>query len=264
MRPGTGGRVVLRGDDLPQLGRRRVEAISPRLAAGLTAGAKPKSYTYTDPNEDAVLIVDSGDVTLLVCADGHNGMASTRAAIDAVLRRWGEGPPRPEEVGDDELVALWHTAGEAVIAAGAAAGQPDSRTTLVVAVIATGAIRWATMGDSMLAVVEPRGEVTFLGERRSHFVGWPMSPTEVAQRLPRGREDVRSDSWVILATDGLTDFVADLEGTLARAVEASPEASTVVERLIEAACEGGAGDNVAVVAARLPKACPGAEGAGSP
>jgi ADP-ribosylglycohydrolase/serine/threonine protein phosphatase PrpC len=254
--PPPGDRVVLWGDELPQLGRRRIDAISPRVAAGLTAGAKPKGYVHKDPNEDAVAVIDGAGVTLLVCADGHNGMAATRAAVGAVLTRWVDEVPAPADVSDDDLVALWHAAGQAVIAAGAAAGQPESRATLVVAIVAPGEVRWAAMGDSMLAIVQPYGGVNFLSKRRSHFVGWPMTPEEVAQRLPRGREDLAGNAWVILATDGLTDFVGDVEKTLVRAADASAGASRVVERLIDAACKGGAGDNVAVIAARVPPAQP--------
>jgi hypothetical protein len=100
-------RVVLWGDELPQLGRRRVEAVSRDAALGLTAGEKPKGYAHTDPNEDAVAVVEGAGVTLLVCADGHNGMAATRAAVEAMLARWGDDVPSPAEVSDEELVSRW-------------------------------------------------------------------------------------------------------------------------------------------------------------
>ena len=184
--PTRPNRVVLWGDELPQLGRRRVEGLSPRLAAGLTAGAKGKAYKYTDPNEDAVAIVEGDESTLLVCADGHNGIASMRAAMDVVLELIGGEVPSPADLGDEMLVEMWYQAGEAVIAAGKSSRQPESRTTLVVAVAGRGQLRWAAMGDSFLAIVEPDSSVRKLGKRRSHFVGWPMTPAEVSERLPEG------------------------------------------------------------------------------
>jgi hypothetical protein len=87
--------AVLWGDELPQLGRRRVEALSGRSAAGLTAGRRAKSYAYTDPNEDAVAILEGQRATVVVCADGHNGMTSVRAALAVVLERLAGEPPVP-------------------------------------------------------------------------------------------------------------------------------------------------------------------------
>jgi hypothetical protein len=104
------------------------------------------------------------------------------------------------------------------------------------------------MGDSLLATVDSSVGAMLLCEPVSHFVGYPMTREEVAERLQRGLEPVADGSWVILATDGLTDFVDDVDDSLRGATAGAPDASTVVERLITAAFAGGAGDNVAVAA----------------
>jgi len=106
------------------------------------------------------------------------------------------------------------------------------------------------MGDSLLAIVHDDGSVRFLSQPKSHFVGWPMTRGEVAERLYRGTEMLPASAWVIAATDGLTDFVRGLTQTLVSAASSQASASKVVERLIDAACAGGAGDNVAVAAVR--------------
>jgi len=243
-------RVVLWGDALPQIGRRRVEALSSRAAAGLTAGGKKKAYGHTDPNEDAVAIVEREGTTLIVCADGHNGMAATRAAVETALHVL-ETLPSPDTMSDDALVDLWLAANDRVLAAGREANQHESRTTLVVAVVGQGVVRWAAMGDSLLAIVSDDATVQFLSRPKSHFVGWPMTRDDIVERLPRGTLNIDADAWVVAATDGLTDFVSGLQATLTGAADATVGASRVVERLIDAACAGGAGDNVAVAAVRV-------------
>ena len=71
---------MLWGDEHTQLGERQVTAVSTNAAAGITAGYHKKTWTYTDPNEDAVAVVTGESGTLLVCADGHNGFASSRTS----------------------------------------------------------------------------------------------------------------------------------------------------------------------------------------
>jgi serine/threonine protein phosphatase PrpC len=242
--------IVLWGDELTELGRRRIEAPKPNVAIGLSAGAKKKAYSYIDPNEDAVAVAITSTRVLLVVADGHNGMASTRAAVGHVLDELGD-VPAPSGVPDRVLVDVFHRAGEAVQVAANAAKQPQSRTTLIVAIAEGGELRWAVMGDSLLCVVSPDGEVAFLGERLSRFVGWPMTPAQVDERLGRGLTRLREGSWVIAATDGLSDFVPQLKHRLAAVTAASRRAPAVVEQLIDDALAGGAGDNVAVGAVAI-------------
>jgi serine/threonine protein phosphatase PrpC len=242
--------VVLWGDEHTKLGEQRVVATSDWAAAGISAGYHQKTWFYTDPNEDAVAVVAGTRATLLACADGHNGFASAREALGAILDRMYE-VPAPDQLPDDDLIDLWHELGGRIRAAGQASGQPESRTTLILAIAGEGLLRWAAMGDSLLATVEPTGEVALLGERRSHFVGFPMTREEVAERLQRGLEPVDDGTWVILASDGLTDFVDDVPDSLRAATGGAPDASAAVERLIAAAFAGGAGDNVAVAALRI-------------
>lgn len=250
--PPSAATTVIWGDEHPKLGSRCIESAGPNVALGLTAGALKKGYKHTDPNEDAVAVIQGRDATALLCADGHNGIASVRAAVEVALDRLGPAPSLAT-LSDETLVDLWFEAGEAVQRAAADTGQPDSRTTLVLAVVGERTLRWAAMGDSFLALVMPDGTVQRLGNPRHHFVGWPMSHDEVDKRLTRGTLQVVDGSWVILASDGLTDFAADLDAHLASTAADDPSAEVFVDQLIDSACAGGAGDNVAVVAMRAVK-----------
>jgi serine/threonine protein phosphatase PrpC len=240
--------VVLWGDDHLSLGDRRVVALSDRCAIGLSAGDQPKVYAHMDPNEDGIAAVERTDTNLLICADGHNGVTSIHAAIDTLLEQLGS-LPSPNELSDDRLVDVWLEANQRVIEAGRSAGQPESRTTLILVLAGDGVMRWAAMGDSLLAVVDSGGAVRRLNRARSHFVGWPMTRLEVAGRLQRGTEGL-ADGTVITATDGLTDFVPDLDRALAHAASYD-RASSTADLLLQAAFARGAGDNVAVGVVRV-------------
>jgi serine/threonine protein phosphatase PrpC len=245
-RPG----IVLWGHEHVERRRRHVEAVSHLAAAGISAGYHPNVNRHTDPNEDAVAIVTGPGATLLGLADGHNGFASTREALGRVLARFDQ-IPAPGTVSDDNLVDFWEETSRLVRAAAHASGQTESRTTLILAIAGNGLVQWAAMGDSLLAIVAPDRDVTVLGDRRSHYVGYPMTRGEVDERLWRGTENTADGGWLILATDGLSDFVDDEPATLRAATTDATDARSVVERLIDAAIEAGAGDNIAVAALRL-------------
>ncbi len=241
-------RLDLLGVELTQLDRRRVETLSTHVAGGLTRGRLPKDYAHTDPNEDALVVVESDYGTLIVCADGHNGHTSSHAAVNEVLHRLGT-TPAVADLSDDELVELWACVGDRIRTESAAAGQPESRTTLAIALLSGDTLRWATMGDSLIAMVTEDG-VTRLGEPRPHFVGWPMNRDEIDERLQRGTRFLRPQDWVVVASDGYSDFVPSVEGGLREAAASAGTASQFVDMLIEQACSAGAGDNVAVGAAQ--------------
>ncbi|MEA2314903.1 MAG: family protein phosphatase [Solirubrobacteraceae bacterium] len=133
------------GEEHLEIGRREVKALSRDCAAGLTAGARKKSYPHTDPNEDVVALIQSGPHVLLVCADGHNGKTSSHVAVEVLVERLTP-IPSPESLSDDDLVDLWLDVNEAVLDAGMKARQRESRTTPVTALVSgarSDGSRWA-------------------------------------------------------------------------------------------------------------------------
>ncbi|CAB4959050.1 unannotated protein [freshwater metagenome] len=93
-----------------------------------------------------------------------------------------------------------------------------------------------------------------------------MDEDDVRAAVDHGHETLAKDGWLVLASDGLTDFVDDPAGAIRDAAMFAilaghaadpdlqdalrPTAVRLVDDLIDAACDGGAGDNVAVVALR--------------
>ena len=255
--------IAFDGEDLPHLGRRQLEAFDRDLAAGITAGARKKSYAATDPNEDAVRVFRADGATVILVADGHNGESSARVACDVIASLLEEDQHAVDTEAD--LVELLTGTNGAVRSATAALGQPESRTTLVLAVVRGSRVRWASMGDSLVLLVEPDGTVQRLGTPRHRFLGWPMDAHDVLAAVDHGEETLPADGWLVLASDGLTDFVDDPAEAVRAATRLEllahvddedlrealrPTAIRVVDELIDAACDGGAGDNVAVVALR--------------
>jgi serine/threonine protein phosphatase PrpC len=237
---------VLWGKDHLELGEVVTRSVGPRAAIAITRGRHKKVYAYTDPNEDAAVAVVGPRATLLAVADGHSGWPATEAVISTVVDALGMDPP-PADVADDVLVDLFHRASQAVLEVTARpdATTPDSRATLVVALIAGRRVQWASFGDSAVYTVSKAAAVP-LARPQNMFVGYPMPRRAVDWALERGITELTDGEWVVAATDGFVDFARPFP-TEHFAPDA--DAATVAEALIEAACHGGAGDNVAVAVA---------------
>jgi serine/threonine protein phosphatase PrpC len=260
MRPMEAARAVLLGEDHTIYGDVAVEAVTSRIAVGITRGRLPKPYRHVDDNEDVVAAVAGDRAVLLVVADGHNGLHAPAVALQCVLDRLGGDPPAAD-LDDDELIDLFHAAGEAVLDRTDALPWPhrESRTTLALALVAGSAVQWASMGDSAIFVATvDEGRPGAGGRRaasaheltqpRNHFVGWPMSPAQVAERLQRGRAELDDDAWLVLATDGFSNFTggAPPAHVVAAVLADGEEPQTAARALIDHAGDAGAGDNIAV------------------
>ena len=193
------------GRDHVKLGEIAIE--SPRLdvAIGITKGKYDKPYSHIDPNEDVVAAIAAGPSTLLICADGHNGLESSHVAVRYMLDALNDEPP--SDLSEEALVDLFHGAGEAVLRTteDPSCRNTESRTTLSLALISNHRLVWASMGDSAVIVASTEGGKTF-GSPEHHYLGWPMTVAEVEERLPCGTHDLMPGEWVILATDGFTNF----------------------------------------------------------
>ncbi|CAN5586248.1 MAG: protein phosphatase 2C domain-containing protein [Actinomycetota bacterium] len=237
-------RAVLWGRDHTELGITAVEKVDGGVALALSRGRHRKAYAYTDPNEDAVATVVGPRATVLVLADGHNGWPATEAAVQAVLDELGDDPP-PADLTDDEMAALFWRAQQAVVACTQRRGSdaPESRTTLVVALLAGRRLQWGSFGDSAVYVAGPAA-ATRLPAPRHRFIGYRDMPRwALPDLLERGRTDLHDNQWLIVASDGFSDFAHPFPTAL---LAGGPDAAVVAQGLIDAAFDGGAGDNVAV------------------
>jgi serine/threonine protein phosphatase PrpC len=85
------------------------------------------------------------------------------------------------------------------------------------------------------------------------FVGYPMNRRSLKSTVSRGSQKLAPEDWVVLATDGLSEFVAPLRpADVVPRVLATldpPTAESAARALVDTACSAGAGDNVAVAVA---------------
>jgi serine/threonine protein phosphatase PrpC len=246
----VGDWAILYGVEHERLDEIAVEAVSATTAIALSRGRYPKRYRHSDPNEDVVACLSDDRRTILVVADGHNGRESSSEAVASVVRGFAtvESPPSIAS-----FVELFHDAHEAICAATAPAGarSPESRTALAVAVIEGATLYWASFGDCDIflcgdASVEP------LSPLRSYFLGWPMTRAELGDKLATGTTELADGDAVLVASDGLRDFADPVGRGLAAVstlVRSGANGAEVARGLVELACVGRAGDNVAVAVA---------------
>ena len=246
-------RAELWGTDHTELDSVASATVGTRAALAITRGRYPKAYRYVDENEDAAAAVAGpSGTTLLVCADGHNGATASHVAVREVLEAFGDDPPA--SLSDDEWLALFGRVNEAVIATkGLGSVHPSSNTVLLVALVAGGEISWAAIGDAAIVLARPGGtRGRQLNKEAMRFVGYPMNRRQLKGTVQRGRARIEPGEWVVLVTDGLSEFVAPL-----RPADVVPRVLSLAERngdggaeaaalaLVDTACNAGAGDNVA-------------------
>ncbi|MGI9018925.1 MAG: PP2C family protein-serine/threonine phosphatase [Euzebya sp.] len=237
--------AILRGIDHTELDQTAVSQPAVDLVIGLSRGKVSKRYSYTDPNEDVVLVCRDDQATALVVADGHSGHEASHClarALQSVLL-----PTIP--VWDrHQAVRSFHTLNEQIRHTCRDLPPPHntSRTTLTVAVVATDVdgqryLTHASIGDSPTVVIRG-GSVHPVSRDRHYFMGQRWSAPQVAGAMDYQKTDLEVDDVVVVLSDGYTNF-ADIDD-LAAIDRSDPR--QMVRRIIEVAGEGGAGDNVAV------------------
>jgi len=75
---------LLRGAEHTQLGAISTLAEG-RAAIALSRGGAPKTYQYTEPNEDACAFAYEGESSLVAVADGHWGSGGSVLALERIL-----------------------------------------------------------------------------------------------------------------------------------------------------------------------------------
>ena len=235
--------LELRGRDYPRLGPLAHVSLPDGGALAISRGEFQKPYAHVDPNEDGALLFRDDAAALLAVVDGHNGVAASEAGLDAVR----EYAPALAAAPDDDFERCMKD----VLASGARrlAGERRSRSCLLVAVIAGGACRWASLGDAALWRAGAGAAET---ERDNRVVLGPGLVGGVPEGVRwSGRFALRPGERVALMSDGVPNFMpgGDWIGEILRD---APNDATAVVALARAAMESGAGDNVTVAAFTAP------------
>jgi serine/threonine protein phosphatase PrpC len=256
--------ALLRGSEHTKLGA--IAALAEgRCAIALSRGGFAKGYRHRDPNEDAAAFALGPEGVLLAVADGHGGCEAAELAVARLLETFGDAV-----TGADPLAPRWREAAGLAIARihaeiverGARGGNPEARTTLVLAVARPGEdlLAVASIGDSHAFVAGPaRAEDLAARDDPPAYLGSPsLDPAEILARAATSTVPLAGARAVALATDGLTEqgngvaapALAVIEA-LDRAGSARPElrpleaARSLVESALASHRRQRSGDNVA-------------------
>jgi serine/threonine protein phosphatase PrpC len=262
--------AFLRGQEHRRVGGLELKALGP-AAIALSRGGAPKTYSYTDPNEDCVAFAIGDGGQLIVAADGHHGELGSEAAVQVILDEFSaewtaaSAPTCDEatwrELGMDALLR----ANKAILEVAGRNQLPPAPTTFVLALIRPedDLLLSLSVGDSHLFAVD-RESANELGTRDPSWKFTPFLGYEEAQRplmekySTIGVRDLTDLRAIVLATDGLSEpgiGVADPAGEVCSqvtqvALDERPDQRAVetcrgvVETALRAHRRQKAGDNM--------------------
>jgi serine/threonine protein phosphatase PrpC len=206
---------ILCGREHPQIGA--IDLIAEgECAVAISRGGAAKTYSHTDPNEDACLFVWGPNGVLVAVADGHHGASGAEVAVRHLAEVLAA--PAIEHAGPldrDRLLALADQAMDgahsAIVDEAARCELPPAPTTLSFALArpAEGLLLHASIGDSHIFCTRNDGALVDLG--------WDADPNPVlgflGDPMPRGPGSwVRSDCLpladveaLVLVTDGFSE-----------------------------------------------------------
>lgn len=249
---------LLLGQDHVDYATVHTVAVGEQTGASISVGADQRSPSLrfkgsTDvPNEDALCVIDSGDLVAMAVADAHFGHEASHVMIDWLHALWSQAIP----ANGPELLASLASLAQA------AEPQTESESTLLAAVYdrRTGSGSLVNFGDSTLAVVTEAGEYHQLNLKDERYVGagvlWPASDCTVAQFNAH-----RGDT-LIMFTDGVDECHYRQPATSIRpehivwevyaALDNAQQASEQVAQLALSGVDGNPGgqDNVAIIVVR--------------
>ena len=201
---------------------------------------KPTLLTATGnpENQDRADIIDDGDRIVLCVADGAGGLSGGAEAAGMAVEFVRT---HAAELNDgDSCVTVLRQMDEAIVQ-DLVAGE----TTCAVAIVSTGQVLGASVGDSSVWLINDSGFVDLSrGQQRKPFIGsggaWPMP---FIHRLDAGQ-------ILLLATDGLVKYTSS-ERIIAACRDHPSETAT--QRLIELVRypSGALPDDVTVIVTRL-------------
>jgi hypothetical protein len=244
-------------------------------AITLSRGGAEKTYTYTDPNEDACCFALGAGGSLVAVADGHHGARGAERVI-----RWLLGDvarvltaERPRHGDRDAWAAaarqLIADAHAEVLAQADALHIAPAPTTLSVALVrpAEDLLVHASIGDSHVFVVPADSSAgtrdvawESTGRRRTFFAGEPFpGGAPEADQMIVGCQSLAGALAVVVASDGLSehgigvrDPAATVDACARAAVESEARlrpleaARAVTDAALAAHRANRSGDNVAV------------------
>jgi len=251
-------KLFLKGVSETRYGEYALESLGGTAAGALCVGSQPGSISLAAkgnpdfPNEDALLVIREGALTLFAVADSHFGVEASHESL-ARINRFSNPLPRNLE----DLYGLLDRIPFEV------PGIPDrSSTTLLVGVHDSDTHRGfgVSYGDSSLWILDVDGHVGIVNELNVHYVT-PYSPVSFSMENRRPFEyHVAIQGLVCAFTDGVNECHYGRPETSIGAehlrrlmTPANLDPTQFVRSLMELALTGvdgnpGGEDNIAIVA----------------
>lgn len=257
--PNPPHRVMLLGRDHSVYGDVSVHPVSDRAACAISVGSDAESPSLRfkgdpdAPNEDAVLVVEQGDLVALAVSDAHLGNEASHEVLAELFHRFERVPTDPPSF----LAMIDDLAG------GPRGPRHESRASLVVAIHDRGrgtgfGLSW---GDSTFVVNRPGGRPRGLNRPTGNFVALSDPRSLAIGKAEPFTFQAAPGDLLIAFTDGVnechytspeTSITPDVLAEIL--ADAGPRACDVAEAVVRAALAGAHGnpggqDNVAVAVA---------------
>jgi serine/threonine protein phosphatase PrpC len=238
-------------------------------AITLSRGGARKTYSYTDPNEDAVCFAFGSHGTLAAVADGHHGARGAERAIEWLLRspapEWTEqSESHSSDAWRERARAALQTIHRELIDQGSELGVAPAPSTFSLALVRPeeGLIVHASVGDSHVFRVSAEKSHDLgwasTGKRRCFFAGDSYAGGVLEESFcVVDCEPLADTRAVVLASDGLSELRIGVEDPPAAAASAVEHAAScqpalraleagrhLTETALEAHRRNASGDNI--------------------
>ena len=206
------------------------------VAISLCRGGAPKTYSHTDPNEDAVCFAFGEHGVLAAVADGHYGARGAERVIEWLLEEraaiWTDtaaGPDSPEAWRETAAATLQALHRELIRQADELKLAPAPTTlSLALARPREGLLLHASIGDSHVFAVDAKNDSSghlatdvswaSTGKRSCYFAGEQYEGGQLEERQWLiGSQPLAGMRAVLLASDGISELGIGVEDPAAAA-----------------------------------------------
>jgi hypothetical protein len=261
MKPQSPAQALLLGRDHIEYGAVHVETVGERSACAISVGSDRDSPSLAAkgdssvPNEDCLLVVDDGALTLLAVADGHFGIEASHELIERTAARFRHVPEDGAELASFVNDLTYRPP----------SGSYGSATSFVLGIVDRNAGRGfgVSYGDSTFALIGADKPCRGLNPKNGRFVTLAR-PSSIALANAEPFFLAFDPGDVVLAfTDGIdechygepeTSLTADVMDRLF--AESAGDPRTLVETVAAQALAGvdgnpGGQDNLVIAATRI-------------
>jgi hypothetical protein len=205
--------ALLKGRDHNVLGATELIAEA-ACAVALSRGGAAKTYSHTEPNEDACLFAEGDGGALIAVADGHHGAIGAEIAMAHLLEhaalRWTSRAAIDSQAWLREASKETTAINLAIQREAERCGLPPSPTTLCFAIVRPNEnqLIHGSVGDSHLYWTR-EGAPIDLGwgasnKERPAYLGYPAS-AELEAKRTFGVEALAGTRSLVLVTDGFSE-----------------------------------------------------------